>query len=95
MSPFLPSIHAVVEAIAAINSAVASGNPAATMMALKTSAAGIRSLTEECADAYTEKLEAARQDKVDSADGKGSEYMVGNGHAPARQDRKEGKVQME
>ena len=71
-------LSAVVEAIAAINSAAASGDQGATMTALQTPAAGIRSLTEECAQAYTEKLAAARQEKVDSAGGEcrvyGAEY---------------------
>lgn len=56
----------MVEAIAAINSSAASGDPAATLTALKMPAAGIRSLSEDCAGSYTEKLAAARQDKVDS-----------------------------
>lgn len=62
----------MVEAISAINSAAASGDTAATMAALKAPAASVRSVTEECAESYTEKLAAARQHKVDSGkkDGK-------------------------
>ena len=54
------------KAIYSINSAVASGDPSATLEALKTPTAGIRSITEECAETYVEKLAAARQEKVDA-----------------------------
>lgn len=64
----VPSLSSttVAEAICAINKAVESDDSSATVTALKASSAGIRSITDECAQAYTEKLAAARQLKVDS-----------------------------
>lgn len=54
------------EAISAINGAVTQGDPSTVMEALKAAPAGIRSITEECAETYVEKLAAARQEKIDT-----------------------------
>ncbi len=54
------------EAINAINVGVSSGDSSSTLRALQSPSAGIRSITDECAEAYHQKLEAARQNKIDS-----------------------------
>lgn len=61
-------VHAVVTAISAINGAVVGCDPVVTMATLNAPAAAIRSITDECAAAYNEKLAAARQDKLDSGE---------------------------
>ena len=56
------------ESICAINSTVETGDPKATLMALKSYAACVRSITDDCAETYVEKLAAARQEKVESGE---------------------------
>ena len=51
------------KAVSLINSAVDSGDPAATLSALQAPAASIRSVTEECATDYAESLTAAKSEK--------------------------------
>ena len=42
------------------------GDAAATLVALKAAPVGIRSITDNCAETYQEKLSEARQKKVES-----------------------------
>jgi len=58
--------HAVVKAVSAINAAVDGGDPESTLEALKAPPASIRSITEECAQTYQEKLLQARQEKMEA-----------------------------
>ena len=58
----------VAESICAINSSVEGGNPKQALLALKGYAACIRSITDECAETYVEKLAAARQEKVEAGE---------------------------
>ena len=58
--------HTVVKAVSAINAAVDGGDPESTLDALKAPQASIRSITEECAQTYQEKLLQARQEKVEA-----------------------------
>ncbi len=56
---------AVAESICGINSTVETGNPKATLLALKGYAACIRSITDDCAETYVEKLTEARKEKAE------------------------------
>ena len=61
--------HADAEAVSAINRAVESSDPAATLEAIKAPTVSIRSITDECTETYLERLREARQEKVDSGEG--------------------------
>lgn len=63
---FLP---AVAQAVTAINLAVEEGDSAATLEALKAPAAGIRSVTDECAEDYVANLAPARTGRSKYGDG--------------------------
>lgn len=72
------------KAVTAINLAVESDDPAATLLALQAPSANIRSITEECAADYTSSLAAAREEKVREGgdDGEGwMEHRTREGHA--------------
>ena len=60
ISLYLP----VVKAVSDINKTVVEGTPEELLVALKTPVAGIRSITDECAVTYQEKLKGAREDKA-------------------------------
>ena len=62
------SLNLVVEAICAINTAVVSGDSLAILRSLTVSSAGVRSITDECAQTYLEKLAAAKQHKIDTGE---------------------------
>ena len=49
--------------MSAINKSVVEGSPEEVLSALKAPVAGIRSITDECADTYQEKLRTARAEK--------------------------------
>lgn len=50
--------------VASINSKVDSGDAAATLEGLKAPSANIRSISDECADAYCKKLGEAKAKKI-------------------------------
>ena len=56
----------VAQAVCSINESLLAGDAAATLVALKAPAVGIRSITDSCADTYQEKLSEARQKKAAS-----------------------------
>lgn len=58
----------MVEAICAINASLATADSMATLQSLKNPSAGIRSITDDCAEAYLEKLVAAKQYKIDTGE---------------------------
>ena len=57
-------LFAVARAVASINSKVDSGDASVTLEALKASVANIRSISDECADAYCKKLAEAKAKKI-------------------------------
>ena len=59
-------VHAVAQAVCSINECISGGEAAATLSALKAAPVGIRSIHDECAATYQEKLAEARQKKADS-----------------------------
>ena len=61
-----PVLLTVVKAVSTINAAIDSGDPEPLMEALTAPAAGIRSITAECAESYQEKLSQAKQEKVEA-----------------------------
>lgn len=78
------SVVTVAKAVTAINQAVESGDPAATLLALQAPSANIRSITEECAADYTSSLAAAREEKMqEGADDREGwmEHQSREGHA--------------
>ena len=54
----------VAKTMASINSKVDSGDAVATLEALKSPAANIRSISDECAEAYCKKLAEAKAKKI-------------------------------
>ena len=69
LSPSLlppPILFTVVKAVSTINAAIDSEDPEPLMEALTAPAAGIRSITAECAESYQEKLSQAKQEKVEA-----------------------------
>lgn len=81
---FLCCSDAVAKAVCAINQAVESGDPAATLVALQAPAANLRSVTEECATAYTHSLSDARSEKAERGGvdaGGWMEHRTREGHA--------------
>lgn len=53
----------VAHVVCTINSSLATSDPATTLASLKAPELSLRSITDECADTYHEKLAAARNDK--------------------------------
>ncbi len=64
------------QSIAAINQALESDDPAATLEALRAPAAAVRSVTDECAETYHEKLALARQEKVEAGESQCVDVLV-------------------
>ena len=57
---------AVAQAVCSINECISGDDAAATLSCLKATPVGIRSITEECAATYQEKLAEAWQKKAES-----------------------------
>ena len=68
-SPPPPSTNAVAVAVAAINKAAVEAGSGELLEALKASATALRSLTDDCADSYQEKLREARDEKAARGEG--------------------------
>ena len=80
LSPSLlppPILFTVVKAVSTINAAIDSEDPEPLMEALTAPAAGIRSITAECAESYQEKLSQAKQEKVEAGRLGGGEVETG------------------
>lgn len=56
----------VAQAVCSINESISSGDVAATLSSLKSAPVGIRSITDDCAATYQEKLAEAKQQKAES-----------------------------
>ena len=60
-------IHCTVaQAVCSINESISGGDAAATLSSLKSAPVGIRSITDDCAATYQEKLAEAKQQKAES-----------------------------
>lgn len=57
-------LFSVARAVASINSKVESGDVAAVLEALKAAVANVRSISDECAEAYCKKLAEAKAKKI-------------------------------
>ena len=66
----LPSIYmyAVAQAVCSINESISGGDATATLASLKSAPVGIRSITDNCAATYQEKLTEAKQQKAESGE---------------------------
>ena len=51
-----------------INESISGGDAAATLSSLKSAPVGIRSITDDCAATYQEKLAEAKQQKLESSE---------------------------
>ena len=69
-------LSVVARAVCSINECVGGGDAEATLVSLKASLVGIRSITDECAATYQEKLSEARQRKAESGKNEGSYYST-------------------
>ena len=58
----------VVKAVSDINKTVVEGTPEELLVALKSPVASIRSITDECAVTYQEKLREARDNKAEKCE---------------------------
>ena len=79
----------MVKAVSAINAAVDGGDPESTLETLKAPPASIRSITEECAESYQEKLLQARQEKMEAGRFGGGEDERGWGKVRKRREGRE------
>jgi hypothetical protein len=74
----------LVASVSAINKSVVEGSPEEVLSALKAPVAGIRSITDECADTYQEKLRTARAEKGEKLGEDGdqgwAEYRTAKGY---------------
>ena len=58
----------VAQAVCGINESLLAGEAAATLVSLKAAPVGIRSITDDCAATYQEKLSEARQQKAEAGE---------------------------
>lgn len=59
---------AVAQAVCSINESISGGDASATLTSLKASSVGIRSITDDCAATYQEKLAEAKKLKAESGE---------------------------
>lgn len=60
--------YTVAQSVCSINESISGGDAAATLSSLKSASVGIRSITDDCAATYQEKLAEAKQQKTESGE---------------------------